>query len=295
MSPMITPSSRALFLSISLLVTGCAGAPQPTASPSAIAPRSTSTPSPTPSTRQSPGTTAESSTSGRPEPTAALTSAPSQAPNLTPKPSATAVQSALATIDAFWSPMIDLGCWEMIIDKQWNSVEAMTKDTELIVTGKPVGLREDFDSRYGVTVRVVEIEIDEVLKGKPITEPGGRLLAVIHRPGPVDQSIPPQEHLLFLQNVGSDEIDNGDTPTEKQRSWYWLSGMFQNVFADVDGRVAIPMINGIRTSVGEHAFPVELQGEAFDELVETVQRAVANQSDAARLSSFLRHRPLFAC
>jgi hypothetical protein len=171
----------------------------------------------------------------------------------------------------------------MIVDKRWTSIPDMTRDVDLVVVGTVVATRPLFDGRYLGPAMVTDVAVSSVLKGEPADDAPGRVQVETYGSVPGSSVLPAQQHLLFLSR---DDSQRG----------YYLPGLFQNVFANVDGRVVIPLAHEIKRAADGNIFPLELQGTSFDGLVSQVRDAVARQSLSPQPIGILAaQRPVFAC
>jgi hypothetical protein len=65
----------------------------------------------------------------------------------------------------------------------------------------------------------------------------------------------------------------------------------QNVFADIDGHVEVPLARQIREQYGPSEFPLGQRGQSFPEFLDRIRRAA---TDSSRTSNAVG-AALFAC
>jgi len=188
---------------------------------------------------------------------------------------------------------MDMSCVEMVEEQEWGSVAQMTRDIDYVIIGRPISIEPRGIAAYynGPSVTVA---VDQVLKGGELTSRQPNVIQVVGA-GQValfDNSPPPSvPHVMFLRNVA--EKGAGMQPGDEYL--YYLPTTYQNVLADVDGQVVVPIAHQIAKWFGPNMFPLELQGMSFDKLIGQIRDAVGGGSrDAKKLVP----RPIpgyFAC
>ena len=181
-------------------------------------------------------------------------------------------------VDLFWARLNSMDCIDMIAGKFWTSLPEMTREVGVVVLGRPVSVAYRDDRPIGDTV--IQVEVDEVLKGDPLFRESGTLELVYsgRSNGPdLQQNLPPNSHILFLDSV-AECIATGCRSRDDDRYGYWRPTSYQNVLVDIDGQVAVPIADEIAEYRGERAFPLPLIGRSFDRCSQDIRNAVASES-----------------
>jgi hypothetical protein len=189
-------------------------------------------------------------------------------------------QPTSADIDHFWAQFLELSCVEFGMEDYWDSVAQMSNDVEVVVVGHPVAVsvRENPD-RWG-EFAVIDVAIDEALKGTPASAQPGIIEITDegsgswwsdypdgHRP---DVPIPAVTTLLFLRNEAAAQIRYGYTPEPGDEYLYYMPGVHQNVLTELEGKVYVPQTPRMRRWYGNNFFPLPLEGVAWEKLINEV-------------------------
>jgi hypothetical protein len=168
----------------------------------------------------------------------------------------------------------------MMVDERWSSVSEMTRAADLVVVGRIVALVPWGDPRNASYDVVVHVAVDEVLKGKPIPTASSSeivtfsLLPAAPLPTPRG-ALPSNSHVFFLGEGDSESSEYRATP-------------LQDVFADVNGSVEIPLARQIREMYGAREFPLSERGKSFEDFLDDIRRAAsASASEPLAVSASL--------
>ena len=201
--------------------------------------------------------------------------------------SAVPTASPLAESDFFWSAFRQ----DLDVEGVGDRIGQVVRASDLIVVGRPVGLRPDLTSeerpdtgRFGVRSRyILDIAIDEVLKGTPVTGTDGTIGLIVAAPDGMTPEqvialLPTTEPTMFLlfSEAAYKKRHRGMTVEAGDGERYWRFNDQQSVLRDVDG-----MMHGISPMPLKEVFPGRFEGQPFERLVDAVRRTVARQSEVS--------------
>jgi hypothetical protein len=196
-------------------------------------------------------------------------------------------------LDAFWSPLIEVTCAQMIASHFWSSIGEMTRDVDLVVVGRPVAVHVRGEGGPMWQVTVMDIEIDEVISGEPVTRDDGLIeLEMYYGPPPIASlGLPVNRHLFFLRNVAAAN-EAGDWPVT-ETDWYSYKppSLYQNILVEADGEVLVPAVESIRGAADEYGFPAGLHGTSFEAVLTAARDAAARTAHQNDVMGSMR----FAC
>ena len=199
-----------------------------------------------------------------------------------------------AALDAFWLQLTGVMCIGFPpVEDDWQSVAEMTSATDLVVLGRPAAVEHRFDSQYDQNVTVIVVSVDRVLHGKLTSRRNGDVEIV--RFFDVDPPIHPVtgiEHVLFLDSFAKEERSRDRPVSEDDKYSYYLASPYENVFANVQGNVAIPEYADLISFVDTYPL-IAKHGSSFNELVAAVEK-VASTTDLRTTRPPL-NGALFAC
>jgi hypothetical protein len=198
-------------------------------------------------------------------------------------------------LDDFWGKFLSYSCigFPPVLD-DWQTIGEMTAAADIVVVAKPSGIEYRWDPQYGENVTVIVFHVDEVLHGSPMSRLGGDIEVVsygkVDAPVDIVTAIP---HVLFLKSLAKDEGSVGRPVSDDDKYSYFTDAAFQNVLANVNGKVYIPLYDraGDEWSL-YYPLPAILQGFSFDKVIQQVLDAPTGTS-ALRFG--LTRRGYFAC
>jgi hypothetical protein len=173
---------------------------------------------------------------------------------------------------AFWNEFDPLGCVGFPpVSDDWKSVGEMTPTVDLVVIGVPVSIDHWFDKFYGEPITVAVFDVEEVLYGDLKSRRHGAVEVIsFWRGDPRIELIAGVEHVLFLDNFGDDErTRHHRAVSDDERFSYYTPSSYENVFANVGGRVVVPYFEQMWDS-DTYPLPRLIDGTPFDDLVASV-------------------------
>ena len=230
-------------------------------------------PSVAPATSSSPKVTAEPVTSDMP------TIVPSM-PVATASPS-----EELAKSDAFWNP-ISAQPPSIFRDWEYESLADIARHSDLVVVGRLVdvyvgevwkGAADDPGSPlvYG------RVEIDEVVKGEPVSRAEGSVEMQLELVGddwqPPDQSaIPSGEAIFFLLYDPRVSKSEGRPPRSTEIAPYsYFRQAPESVVRSIGGNVSLIEPGNMAEAYGQDYYPLQYEDENFDQFLDEVRAAAA--------------------
>jgi N-acetylneuraminic acid mutarotase len=170
-----------------------------------------------------------------------------------------------AESDRFWEGLIPEQC--PFPRRDWNSLDSMTAELEVVVRARAIGVRSRYDGRYDMNVAVVTFAIDELLKGKPMSHTEGTVDLVFYGGDQyrLGANMPDGEYLLLLMNLA--DVEGDGRPDD--RSSYFLPS-YQTVLRELDGRVSLFDVQDQGP-----VFLDELDGRVFDDVVDEIREIVS--------------------
>jgi hypothetical protein len=200
-------------------------------------------------------------------------------------------EMSVADLELFWSPYIETDCAPMIADEFWSSLGDMTRAVDLVVVGRPISVFERYSSWALRPVPVLEIAIDEIIRGTPSANDAGRIELETYYGPPPDTSLglPANRHLFFLQHVNTALAEHGQTADTREHA-YNLPSLYQNVLIEEQGTVFLPAYERVARD-DFNSFPAELHGSSYEEVLIRVREAAATNSRGDAVVGSMR----FAC
>lgn len=163
------------------------------------------------------------------------------------------------------------------MEDYWESVAQMSKDVEVVVIGHPVAVSVRQDPQRWGEFAVIDIAVDDVLKGTPASPQPDIIEITDQGSGPwwsdypdghqPDVPVPAGPTLLFLRNVAAAQTRYGYDPEPGDEYLYYMPGVHQNVLTELDGKVYVPQTPRMRRWYGDRFFPLPLEGIGWDKLI----------------------------
>lgn len=186
------------------------------------------------------------------------------------------------TIDAedpvdFWEGAIQFAPTSF----HYDSLEALTSDSHLIVRGRIIGFTEGSTEPFDQTLDAIPavfaiVQVEEVIFGTPASkEPGRILVARLGFAVAQDASPPPEEVVLFLKNYAQMRADFGAPPAlDKDDAYlYARPNAYQAVYVNREGRLFLPRPPAYwQEDFGR--FPDDMRDLPFDEVVNLIEASV---------------------
>lgn len=249
----------------------------PSSTPITPAETASALPSPTVSPSATPTETP------RAEPTAAVPSTPPPCCTASPLPSD---DEALARSDRFWNEWVEFPRPFPMFEA--TSLADASRQADVIVIGRISNLyvgeywRIDENTKP-IPLAYVSVEIDEVLKGEPISRESGFVEVQMGAAGnnldEIRATLPGHAHLWFLM-YGPDWSGRELEPqrsSEMAPFEYFATNDQQGVLRDIDDVTRVVRPEWIAEAYGSDYFPLPLEGTSFDLMVEQV-RALSSVS-----------------
>ena len=182
-----------------------------------------------------------------------------------------------ARSDTFWEPLVAAGA---LYNFEYESLADITSDVDLIVVGRIVRLYRAPERTSDEQLEMIwaTVGVDDVLKGDPLTRSPDTIEVMLYLTGPWDivrVNLPAEEALFFLVNDTADATRRGEeiSDPEWSRYVYWRPND-QAVLRNIDGQVSVIARDEIIEVWGADRFPVPLEGQPFDDVVNQVKALV---------------------
>ena len=172
----------------------------------------------------------------------------------------------------------------------YNSLEDMTADVDLVVRGRITGVYVGEMWRFNdfeppAPHIYASVELTEVLKGLPLSRIPGAIevtLAVVGFEFDVDAlQIPSEEYLWFLRHDAGWRAEIGKPPVQSAIApfAYFRPNFHQTVLRNEGGAIGIIRKNDVVNAYGNRIFPLGLEGRTFANTLADVRSAVIAAPD----------------
>lgn len=183
--------------------------------------------------------------------------------------------------DVFWERFIGFGPPEAL-EYDFNSLDEVTTAVDLIVRGHitNVYIGEEWSKSPGLPplpIVYASVTVDEVLKGVPVSRTPGAVevqLTIAARSFDVRSvSAPTEEYLWFLIYEPTHRIELGKPLVNSEIApfAYFRPNQYQAVLRNFNGDVEVPIAVRVSAAYGANKFPLPLQGQRFQLLVDDVR------------------------
>jgi hypothetical protein len=224
-----------------------------------------------------------------PAPMSPTPAAPTPTPRILPIPTLTTATAD--NLQAFWSQALDLSCSEMMQDEDWESLDQMTTDVDLVIVGRPAYVSTYFDEDWGEDRPLINVAVDDVLKGS-LSSDVPNVVKLVDWYGTfadtIEAPIPAVPTVLFVRNTALREQYINESPQPQDQYTYYLPSDYQNVMPELDGKVFIPYAHRISAWIGANEFPLALEGTSFDKLVSQIRLAAGGTAESDGTKSGVR-------
>ncbi len=197
----------------------------------------------------------------------------------------TPVSAELARSNLFWEPYVQFES-RTFLDFDFASLADVTDEADLIIRGHMtklyIGEHWVFNEEDApVPLSYMTIQIDEVLKGVPVSLTPGFVEMMYEYPDPgwappPPETLPAGENLWFLKYDAAYWQLRGLPPRQSAIApfAYFLPNHDQTVLRKIDGHVSVIRAADLAEIFGEDLFPVPLDGQNYEALVEQLRELV---------------------
>ncbi len=243
-----------------------------------------------------PEATTNSLASDQPIPTESVGPSPSTMVNITPNVEVTptpAINDALALSDGFWNRWVGPPNPGVLEEFEADSLADLSRRVDLIIRGRVTDIYVGEYWRTGPEDRpfplvYLRVEIEEVLKGEPVSRSAGYVEVLLGSAGPEEvedyQARQPAEDMLWFLMYGPDWDERVFEPqrsSELAPYAYFVFNFWQGILRDINAEVHVMQPDSMATDLGDDFFPLPLSGTEFEKVVEQVRALARSMPEAS--------------